>query len=193
MLSVFVHACSMQYTHCWSLSCPLSLALCSLYSALSEIQAPSLGQGATSLLSMVEAKGPHVSKSHAAMWVPLMDEKVVFHISYVCEYLCFCTLSTLLHYCMCTISCTSQHCSVLWAPPSCTPSCNYISASCTLFARRICHYVLSMTSQSHNSQLASLSIYMSVHLWPWHTHIHNRLLGSFRVYSEHLGNVWVMA
>ena len=47
---------------------------------------------ATGLLSMVEANGPHAPKSCAAMWVPLLD-KVAFHISYVCEYLCFHTLS----------------------------------------------------------------------------------------------------
>ena len=133
---------------------------------LSEIQAPLLGQGTTSLLSMVEAKGPPTPESHTTMWVPLMDEKAVFHISYVCEHLCFHALSTHLCYCAHTIFCTSQHCSILQALLFCALSHDHLHISCTQFAhsctQRIHHYVLSMTSQSHDSQLASLSVCLSV-------------------------------
>ena len=68
-----------------------SLSLCSLYSLPSEIQAPSLSQGTTGLLCMVEAKGPSILQLPAML------------------------LSTsVLRFC-----CTSMHSPMYLVPPAC--------------------------------------------------------------------------
>ena len=51
-----------------------SLSLHSLHSLLPEIQALSLSQGATGLLSMVEAKGPSVLQFLIVVCIPHLDE-----------------------------------------------------------------------------------------------------------------------
>ena len=51
-----------------------SLSLHSLHSLPSEIWAPLLSQGATGLLSMVEAKGPSVLQFLVVVCVPQPDE-----------------------------------------------------------------------------------------------------------------------
>ena len=56
----------------------------------------SLSQGATGLLSMVEATSQSVLQSLGAVYVPLLDEKAYAHHSFFHEHLCTPCVSTLL-------------------------------------------------------------------------------------------------